>query len=449
MASWRGGLWAALCAGALGCDGEAEAPASCDALGQRLAVGERAVDPEINVECTCTADGPRCQPWDGTYDASGPSDGGRLIDAGAVPPDARAAADQGGAADAGPLDAATDRDARPPPPCPTTRPGGGCAAPDQQCLYGEPFTCCVRDYPAEQVCTCVGNRWQCVDHNATCLADPVGRACRREAQVCETWQRLQADRGADARFAPAWDGDVAQCIAGDMGDAWRQRALARLNDWRLLADLPAVTTTLNRDELAQACALAIHARGGITHTLTPADPCYSEDAARGAAESNVYFATGPIAGFFGYIADPGDFNFAGLPHRLWMLSNRLGPVGLGATPGASCMHVATGRENARRPFIAWPPAGPFPYDATLAETTGWSIQSDTINFQGATVAVTRDGEGMPVDVRVLQAQYGAAHGIAFIPQGWAPAPGEAYDVRVIGATEVVRYTVEFLDCGGE
>jgi hypothetical protein len=167
---------------------------------------------------------------------------------------------------------------------------------------------------------------------------------------------------------------------------------------------------------------------------------------------------GPIGALWAYISDWGEINFAGLPHRLWVLSNHLGPIGLGATDHSTCMHVARGTADAGRDVIPWPAPGPFPYDAHLTsamggfqDDTGWSIHSDRVNMNNAVVTVLRlqDDLEMPIDQRRLEAAGGAGHGLAFIPQGWAPQAGETYRVTVAGLRDPLEYEVKFIDCGLE
>ena len=84
--------------------------------------------------------------------------------------------------------------------------------------------------------------------------------------------------------------------------------------------------TLN--QRAQECSLIMHAYGGLTHYPSENMSCYSEDGASAAGKSNL----SPYAGVYSvdlYMSDPG--NETTLGHRRWILSNGLGPIGLGST----------------------------------------------------------------------------------------------------------------------
>ena len=151
-----------------------------------------------------------------------------------------------------------------------------------------------------------------------------------------------------------------------------------------------------------------------------------------------------------YMSDPG--NETTLGHRRWILSNGLGPIGLGSTSEFSCMYVIGGSGNGNSPWTAWPPPGPVPYElmnlawATLEET-GWSIQSDSFNLSNAAVTVTLDdGTDLPVTVTELGAWYGSQFAISMIPNGWVSEPGRTYDVHIEATGGVIDYSVELVDC---
>jgi len=95
-----------------------------------------------------------------------------------------------------------------------------------------------------------------------------------------------------------------------------------------------------------------------------------------------------------------------------MLSNYLGPIGIGSTGNYSCLYTGTS-GNAGRQWTAWPPPGYFPLQAAsdnwnrTLDSTGWSVQSDTINLSGAVVTITLDGTAQPVTVTQLASGYGS------------------------------------------
>jgi hypothetical protein len=143
-----------------------------------------------------------------------------------------------------------------------------------------------------------------------------------------------------------------------------------------------------------------------------------------------------------------DRNVAQMGHRRWVLANSLGPVGLGSATG-SCFWNLNGTGKAAKPFVAWPPMGPVPADVfrvNSLDTAGWTIQSDTINLDTATVTITEAGQDRPVTVAVLPPNYGSRYAIKITPSGWTSQAGHIYAVSLQGTSMPVAYTVDVVDC---
>ena len=260
--------------------------------------------------------------------------------------------------------------------------------------------------------------------------------------VCERWNADRADVSEGT-----WSGNVAGCDPGDISADGRANALKLINLYRFIADLPAVATDPTRDAKAQACALIMDAQGTLSHTPPMTWPCWSADGSEAAGSSNIA-GYGGVAAVDLYMVDPG--NPTTLGHRRWILSNSLGPTGLGSTGSASCMWTLYGNGNAGKAWMAWPPPGTFPHEAvapswTDIDETGWSIQSDTVDLSGAQVSITRNGQDLPVSVTQLQGGYGSDYAISMIPQGWTTDPG-SYHVEVTGVSMAISYDVDVVVC---
>ncbi len=263
--------------------------------------------------------------------------------------------------------------------------------------------------------------------------------------VCDRWNADRANLSEGT-----WTGSLDTCDPGDLTDGGRQRALAVVNLYRFLADLPPVTDDAARNQKTQACALMMDKNGMLSHNPPMSWACYSAEGAEAAGKSNIALGVGAVASVDLFMVDPG--NATTLGHRRWILSNSLGPIGLGGTPGAACMWVLGGSGDAGKPYVAWPPAGKFPLQAvapnwTGIDETGWSIQSDAIDLSGAQVTITKDGAPLPVSVTQLSGGYGSQYAISMIPQGWNTTPG-TYHVEVMGVATPIAYDVEVVDCGG-
>ncbi|MEM9460765.1 MAG: CAP domain-containing protein [Myxococcota bacterium] len=265
-------------------------------------------------------------------------------------------------------------------------------------------------------------------------------------QMCRRWTADRANMNEGN-----WSGSVAACDPGDISAEGRANALRLVNLHRWLVGLPEVTTDPSRDSMAQACALMMHANGSLSHNPPMGWNCYSGDGATAAGSSNI--STGPgVMSVDLYMVDPG--NATTLGHRRWILSNSAGPVGLGSTSDYSCMWVLGGSGVGNNEWTAWPSPGPFPFEAisplgfASLDETGWSVQSDTIDLNGASVTITAGGEARPVTVTNLAAGYGSGWAISMVPQGWTAQPDTTYHVRVEGIPGgAIEYDVQIVACG--
>lgn len=262
--------------------------------------------------------------------------------------------------------------------------------------------------------------------------------------VCYRWNTDRADMSEGV-----WDGSVDTCDPGTVDPDSVEKALRLVNLFRWISGLSEVQTTPELNERAQDCALIMEAYGGLTHYPPETFECYTDSGAQAASMSNI----SPYAGVYSvdlYMSDPG--NSTTLGHRRWILSNGLGPIGLGSTSGYSCMHVIGGSGSDSAPWTAWPPPGVVPYEVTrlawaTLDQTGWSVQSDSMNLSGATVTITRDdGADLPVTVTQLAAYYGSLAAISMVPSGWEAEPGRSYDVHIEASGGVIDYTVDLVDC---
>ena len=262
--------------------------------------------------------------------------------------------------------------------------------------------------------------------------------------VCDRWT---LDRG-DLREG-AWSGDVETCNAGELESVGRENTLRQVNLLRWLAGLnDDIDTSDGRDASAQECALMSHANDALNHGPPPSWTCYSSDGAGAAGMSNLS-PTPAVEAIGLYMDDPG--NSTTLGHRRWILSDSLGPIGIGSTDRYSCLHVISGSGTQRSEWTAWPAPGPFPIGAmrmswSSVDENGWSIQSDTIGLGSAEVTVLEDGVERPVRVTNLEAGYGSTSAISFAPDGWQSRAGSTYTVQVDRVASPFSYEVAMLDC---
>ena len=267
------------------------------------------------------------------------------------------------------------------------------------------------------------------------------------AQLCQRWNGDRAQLGEGM-----WSGDAASCNKGAVSQDGRDNALRLVNLYRWIADLPPVAEDAGKTGSAQACALMMHANGALSHTPPANWKCYTADGAGAAGKSNISGGAGVFSVDL-YMIDVGNETTMG--HRRWILSNSLGPIGLGSTSQYSCLYVIGGGGNAGKPWLAWPPPGLVPLQAMHVETVGWSdvdqagwsVQSDGIDLGAATVAVKSGGVDLPVTVNALGANYGSSSAVRFVPKGWQVEAGKTYVVTLGNVGQAIAYSVTIVDCG--
>ena len=270
----------------------------------------------------------------------------------------------------------------------------------------------------------------------------------RKDQVCLHWTCDRMDRSEGM-----WSGNVAACSAGDLSANGRDNALKMVNMYRFFADLPSVTHDATLNANAQRCALMMDANDMLSHTPPMTWKCYDATGAKTAGQSNISSAPG-VESVDMYLNDNG--NDTTLGHRRWILSNSLGPVGLGSTSSASCLVVIGGSGKATKPWMAWPSPGPFPVGALTAggfgqslDQTGWSLQSNSVNVNNAKIAITDGTQSLTVTTSALGANYGSTYAIRWVPNGWTTQPGHSYTVtatNLTGAMTSLTYTVDVVAC---
>jgi hypothetical protein len=261
--------------------------------------------------------------------------------------------------------------------------------------------------------------------------------------VCARWKADRANLSEGA-----WTGSSAACNAGDLSAPGRPNAVRQVNLFRWLAGLPEVVDDAGRNSSAQQCALMMHANGQLSHNPPSSWKCYSSAGAAAAGKSNIASAAA-VAGIDMFMSDMGNATTMG--HRRWILSNSLGPIGVGGTSGYSCLHVIGGSGGAKKPWVAWPPAGQVPLGALkvswqTVDQTGWTVQSDSVALGNAQVSIEDAGTQRVVKVTSLSSGYGSTHAIRMLPQGWQSQAGHTYKVHLGGIQPAIDYSVEVVDC---
>lgn len=267
----------------------------------------------------------------------------------------------------------------------------------------------------------------------------------------------------DGLAAAPWDGNAKTCLAGTIDQRARDRSLRLINAYRFLAGVPDLSAEPSWDPPAQDCALLADANHRLSHTPSRDWRCWSDRGARASAVSLVANRSAPLA-IDPFIEDPG--NESTMVHRRWLLSEKIHRIGLGSTSGFSCALV-DGREWDLAPvaaasasvdagstptvaeWVAWPPPGLVPVDVfrrTKVDTLGWTVQSSSLDLDGARVEVRSVGRIRPVKTSALERTLGSLTAIRFVPDGWSSEQGREYDVHVEKEGVRIDFAVTPVSC---
>lgn len=300
----------------------------------------------------------------------------------------------------------------------------------------------VRDLPADPVDDGGGGTDGGGGGGGT-VTPPTAELMTSAAAMCAGWEAARSEW-----TEPTWTGSAQSCDPGELDTAGIDRVVGLVNVYRAMAGLPGVDHDAELDVLAQSCSLMMQAEQTISHYPEDDWACFTEDGARGASSSNL--ATAPaLTAVDLYMVDGGNEDTLG--HRRWILTNGLGPFGIGSTTGFSCLHVMGSVGVAPAPlWTAWPAPGYFPIQAygdwSTIDVTGWSIHAYGTSLADADVTVTTAGVELEVEVRHLAGGYGGSEAISIVPDGWTMAVGARYEVSVSGVTPPISYGFDVVDC---
>lgn len=371
-------------------------------------------------------------------------------------PDALPAVDMPDAADMSLMDAPVDMSEGPDPLCigVTCQANAICAGGTCYCApgyMGDPEAGCTEGNPCDGVTCAFGAT---CDDDGECSCDPgflpdaldgceydipTEPAERTAMEVCERWN---ADYPEQA--AIQWQVEPAdQCDPGILDPDFQLDAIRRVSLFRWLTGLAAVTTNVDYLRWTQACAAALDAEDAGATAVDDTFQCYSEDAAKGAAESNLLrSAASPADSVDTYMEDAGEMRLA---HRRWILNPDMGATGFGFRGQYSCMYALDQSGGlVSPPFVAYP-MGVFPIDALRGP---WSFSSEQALLTDATVTITDSGgSDVPIEDFFVA---GGTFGLPTIVWTIAnPVAGETYTVTIgnlAGEDSDIVYTVQLENC---
>lgn len=245
-------------------------------------------------------------------------------------------------------------------------------------------------------------------------------------------------------------GDVATCKAGTTSIEYQQAVINRINFFRAMIGVPAVT--LNTDNSSyQNAALMMSANGQLSHQPPSTWKCYSAEGSQGASSSNLAIGVDGANAIDVYMDDWGSNNYM-VGHRRWIISPMQSSIATGDVPGANSLGVNFGGAapfpQGRR-FTSWPSAGYFPTQL-LPRSQRWSLSTYGLGLGQAEVAMKNITTGEIYTV--TKEKYVSGYGndtLVWVPQQVVnPAQGENIILVTISnlmnyqqSVESISYTV--------
>ena len=215
--------------------------------------------------------------------------------------------------------------------------------------------------------------------------------------------------GNTASVPMGWTGSLTTGIPGGLSNAYRALTLQRINYFRSMAGLPGnvvFSSATNAD--CQQAALMFAAQHDLSHTPPSTWKWWTPGAATAANGSNIRCESGPAddgpEAVTAFMAED-EANNGYVGHRRWFLYPPQTTMASGSVPavdtrywGAAVIWVLgpfDGRPAGTPEWPAWPPAGCVPAPLVFNR---WSFSYANADFTNATVSMTKNGVGLPVDV---------------------------------------------------
>lgn len=254
-----------------------------------------------------------------------------------------------------------------------------------------------------------------------------------------------------------WTGSVNPPVIGNISPSFRNRTLRRINWYRALAGLGNVRFDANLNQKAQAGALMVSAAEAFPPypptTIPTSWPAYSPQGAEGCQNSVLALnVAGPAA--VDLLVHDGDLPSVG--HRVQLLLPPQTRMGSGSVPRSEGS-VAADLVWTFEPVadwttpVAWPNAGYHPIQAINGSVRNWSFTAGFLDFQAATVTVTKNTAQIPASI-IYRYPTGTifGHGVVWSLPGDTARAGDVYQVTIgnvldQGFPRNFSYTVKPID----
>jgi uncharacterized protein YkwD len=234
-----------------------------------------------------------------------------------------------------------------------------------------------------------------------------------------------------------WTGNHDTCNEGTSSSTFRQAMQLRINYFRAMAGVPAITLSDDFNRKAQKAALMMSVNNALSHSPPSTWKCYTADGAQAAGSSNLFLGSYSVNAIDGYMYDSGSGDSV-VGHRRWILYPQTQLMGTGDIPAVNGHPAANDlwvfdrfgiRPATREEFVAWPPPGYVPYQVVFPH---WSFGYADADFTATSVSITFRGNTVPVSMDTVMNGYGE-NTLVWEPQissGTPPASDEDYTVSI-------------------
>jgi uncharacterized protein YkwD len=203
-----------------------------------------------------------------------------------------------------------------------------------------------------------------------------------------------------------WNGSVSSCDPGKLPENILRKAETRINYFRKVTGLNPIKLSGEFNDKAQHAALLMTANGQISHNPSSSWKCYTEKGYEGAMNSNLGIADfenfQEISFITGFMLDYGAINHS-IGHRKWLLNSRTETMGYGATGKHEIIYVTGVRTEAFTDgpeYIAYPPAGYFPYSLIFEKWSFAIPNGKKVSYKKTKVEML-DSHGNELSTKIL------------------------------------------------
>ena len=271
-------------------------------------------------------------------------------------------------------------------------------APQEPARYYEPGIAVSEGMPMLGDAPTVTDGSQSEDGVLTAQASATTPAVHTQQEIIDFIENHPFDLNADSTYS-VQPSTTAPYAPGELSPESIQEALNVLNTLRFIAGVGSeVTNSSTYQSYAQAAALVGRLNGSLSHYPSQPDGLSDELynlGYKGAGSSNIaYGRTSAALTMLQYCDDLGSNNQGSVGHRRWLLSSRLGQVGIGQVDRYNATYVFDSSDPSVVRDVAWPARQmPTYFFDPSAQWSFATVTQDIGSASSISVTVTRRTDG--------------------------------------------------------